>query len=351
MYNILDENDYLVKALDYENPDIQAIQNVTSILSEYDFQSLFDEWSNTKTLSDLIQPVQNATSILSEYDFQSLFDEWSNTKTLSDLIQPVQNATSILSEYDFQSLFDEWSNAKTLSDLIQPDIQAIQNATSFFSECDFQSLLDKFFIDKDTSDLLSSEFFSDSLKLNIDKSKDRTDNITKLLSKASPVLSFEDVDLSELEMILNTSIKYSNKVLSNYKVSKEIKLHGEEAKQNPKSLHDKLEDFKKKFCLLLIIIRLIMSIPQTIETGEFYKDVATKVKTSILNEAQYCWVIKERAYLREAANAKSKVLYRFIYDTKLEIISEIPRWLEVKYVDESGNEYIGWISKISVEKE
>lgn len=135
------------------------------------------------------------------------------------------------------------------------------------------------------------------------------------------------------------------------KVSKEIKLQGEEVKQNPKSIHDKIEDLSKKFCLLLIIIRLIMSIPQTIETGEFYKNIAIKVKTSILKEAQYCWVIKEKAYLRETANAKSKVLYRFIYDTKLEIISEIPRWLEVKYVDESGNEYIGWISKISVEKE
>lgn len=55
--------------------------------------------------------------------------------------------------------------------------------------------------------------------------------------------------------------------------------------------------------------------------------------------------------LRQEANSKSKVLQDLPYDTRLEIVDEIPRWYQVRYVDETGKEITGWISKISVESD
>lgn len=54
--------------------------------------------------------------------------------------------------------------------------------------------------------------------------------------------------------------------------------------------------------------------------------------------------------MRETANAKGKIIVSIPYDSALEIIDDIPRWYQVKYIDDVGNEYSGWISKICVEK-
>nr|WP_243423764.1 SH3 domain-containing protein [Anaerotignum lactatifermentans] len=63
-----------------------------------------------------------------------------------------------------------------------------------------------------------------------------------------------------------------------------------------------------------------------------------------------CYTIKEKSYLRAEANAKSKILATLVYDTELEILEDIPRWYKVKYIDETGVETEGWISKISIER-
>lgn len=292
MRNIFDENDKLEKALNYEQ----------QTFSEVDVKSLLGESSIAKQLEDLYCSAPS-----------------------KQIIQEIQNITPIFSEIDFKSLLGEFSIAKQLEDELS--------------------------IAKQLSNLYSSDFFSDSLKLTIEKSQNQINEIAKSLSEISPMLSLGTMDFSEIEMLSDMSIKYGDIVLSKEEVTKEFELQLEELKQKPKSLYDKFEDVKKKFWLVLLIISLIMFIPQVVETSEFYMDMATKIKTLLSNETQYCWVIKEKAYLRETANAKSKVLCILLYDTKLEIISEIPRWLEVKYVDEAGDEYIGWISKISVEKE
>lgn len=65
----------------------------------------------------------------------------------------------------------------------------------------------------------------------------------------------------------------------------------------------------------------------------------------------FAYVIRDSAILRESADSKSPQIVRVLYDTKLRVISEVPRWVQVEYIDEEGNLLIGWISKISVTTE
>ena len=214
---------------------------------------------------------------------------------------------------------------------------------------DFQPLTD---VAEQLSELYSPRFFTDSLHAAIEQYQAQISKIVRSISATSlSSLALNAIDLSEVEMLPDMSIKYGNAVLSKEEVAQEFELQIKELKQKPKSLYNKFEDVKKKFWLVLLIINLIMFIPQIPETCGFYTDMVAQTKALFFNETEFCRIIKEHAYLRETANSKSKIVCTLLYETELEVVSEIPRWLEVKYTDESGVEYIGWISKISVERE
>ena len=90
--------------------------------------------------------------------------------------------------------------------------------------------------------------------------------------------------------------------------------------------------------------------PQIPETLDFYNHAVSEITAMIQQTNQICYTIRDRSYLRETANAEGKIIISIPYDSALEIIDDIPRWYQVKYNDDDGNEYSGWISKISVEK-
>lgn len=122
-----------------------------------------------------------------------------------------------------------------------------------------------------------------------------------------------------------------------------------------KSIPEKFEDAKKKFWLIFLIFYIISSIPDLADKAEWY---AAKIQTAIsmltaedTSTDVFAYVIKESAVLRESADSKSTQIARLLYDTKLRIISEVPRWYEVEYIDDEGNSLVGWISKISVSTE
>ena len=94
-----------------------------------------------------------------------------------------------------------------------------------------------------------------------------------------------------------------------------------------------------------------MFLPQLPETVDYYRNVVSQIEQVVLQKSQICFTIKEKAFLREEPNSKAKRVVTLPYDTPLEIIETIPRWYQVKYIDENGVEIIGWISKISVETE
>ena len=117
------------------------------------------------------------------------------------------------------------------------------------------------------------------------------------------------------------------------------------------TLREKFESFQQRIWLLLLVLNIIMFLPQVPETVEFYCDTVAQIQELCVERSRICFTIKERSVLREEASSTAARILYLPYDTPLEIVADIPRWYQVKYTDEEGTEIIGWISKISVEKE
>ena len=122
--------------------------------------------------------------------------------------------------------------------------------------------------------------------------------------------------------------------------------------QQPKlDLKQTLDFLKEKYWLVFLIFSLLWTIPDIPDKANFYLDAIGSIQSIVSQENPSCYTIREKSYLREKADAKSPVITTLVYDEKLEIIDTIPRWYQVKYLDENGEEIVGWISKISVEEE
>ena len=113
---------------------------------------------------------------------------------------------------------------------------------------------------------------------------------------------------------------------------------------------EKAEDLKKRFWLLILIVKLLLFLPQTPEIADYYSNAVSEIQAMIGQSERICYTIREISYLREEAASGSRIIIHIPYDSKLEIVDDIPRWYQVKYAAGDGEEYLGWISKISVEK-
>ena len=91
-------------------------------------------------------------------------------------------------------------------------------------------------------------------------------------------------------------------------------------------------------------------IPNLAEATLWYRNLVESLYEIAMDLPEMCYTIKEKSYLRSEANTKSNILAILVYDTELEILEDIPRWYKVKYIDKTGTEKEGWISKISVEE-
>lgn len=125
--------------------------------------------------------------------------------------------------------------------------------------------------------------------------------------------------------------------------------------QTHKSVPELYDEFKKKYWVIAFIIFILLALPDVSDKIEYYTD-KVKAVISILSSQDthaetFAYVIRDIAILRESADSKSPQIVRVLYDTKLRVISEVPRWVQVEYIDEEGNLLIGWISKISVTTE
>lgn len=112
---------------------------------------------------------------------------------------------------------------------------------------------------------------------------------------------------------------------------------------------ERARTLQQKFWLLFWLLRLAVFLPELPDIAGFYGEVFAQIQETVSGEESYCFTVRERSVLRQEANSKSKVLENLPYDTRLEIVDEIPRWYQVRYVDDTGKEITGWISKISVE--
>lgn len=241
------------------------------------------------------------------------------------------------------------ANSISIANTLQPIMQTMSDFALKIPKFEFESLTSAV---RRLSELYSPYFFTDSLQKILEQYQHQiSEMICSISTIPLSLLADNAIDFSEVEILSDMSVKYGETVLSKEKVAQEFESQIKELKQKPRSLYDKFEDVKKKFWLVFLILNLIMFIPQIPETCEFYTDMVAQTKALFFNKTECCWIIKEHAYLRETANSKANIICTLPYDTELEVLSETPRWLEVKYIDESGEEYTGWISKISVERE
>jgi len=116
-----------------------------------------------------------------------------------------------------------------------------------------------------------------------------------------------------------------------------------------------MQCFKVRYWVLTFIIFILLALPDVPDKVEYYTG-KVKAVLSILNSQDmyketFVYVIRDSAVLRESADSKSPQIIRLLYETKFQVISEVLRWVQVKYIDKYGNSFTGWISKISVTTE
>lgn len=133
-------------------------------------------------------------------------------------------------------------------------------------------------------------------------------------------------------------------------LASEVTAQIESVKDEKVSAREKAEDLKKRFWLLILIVKLLLFLPQTPEIVDYYSNAVSEIQAMIGQSEQTCYTIRDISYLREEADSSSRIIIHIPYDSTLEIIDDIPRWYQVKYAAGDGEEYFGWISKISVEK-
>ena len=171
-------------------------------------------------------------------------------------------------------------------------------------------------------------------------------NLDEMLLQAASAFDASRVKVEDEDTISYEGVSYSIEALD-AELQEQIKV----VEENKPTLRERFETLQKKLWLLLLVFNLIMFLPQLPETVDYYRNVVSQIEQVVLQKSQICFTIKEKAFLREEPNSKAKRVVTLPYDTPLEIIETIPRWYQVKYIDENGVEIIGWISKISVETE
>jgi hypothetical protein len=190
------------------------------------------------------------------------------------------------------------------------------------------------------------------------------ETLTPILSNTPLIKSIADAQLNLAEMVRGFNLSsisfgegtliYDGQEYTSAELSAE--LDSEIALvQTHKSIPELYDEFKKKYWVITFIIFILLAFPDVSDKVEYYTEKVKAVISILSSQDMYAetfaYVIRDSAVLRESADSKSPQIVRLLYDTKLRVISEVPRWVQVEYTDEEGNSFIGWISKISVTTE
>lgn len=177
--------------------------------------------------------------------------------------------------------------------------------------------------------------------------KNSIDKIPMYILDEITKMDFSSI-VAEISISDDGALSYQNVTYERNEIPQELERQVQEVRG--KDIPKQLEELKQNHWLLCFIIYILFLIPSTAETTAWYADVGQSIYEAVMDIPQMCYTIKEKSYIRNEANAKSDILTILVYDTKLEILEDIPRWYKVKYIDETGTEIEGWISKISVEE-
>ena len=183
----------------------------------------------------------------------------------------------------------------------------------------------------------------------LEELKNSIDKIPMYILDEITKMDFSSI-VADISISDDGALSYQSVAYEQDEVTQEFMRQVQELEQKPILLKQKVEKIKEKFWLLILIISIALAIPEFAEKITWYFDICQSISEAVLDLPKICYTIKEKSYLRSEADAKSKILTPLVYDTELEILEDIPRWYKVKYIDETGTETEGWISKISVEE-
>ncbi len=165
--------------------------------------------------------------------------------------------------------------------------------------------------------------------------------VSEMVKSALP-----DFEISDTDSLLYDGMEYTGDSLK-----QELEAQIESASNQKILLKERIAQLKSKCWLLILVLQLLWNLPELPQKIEYCENIYHQI-VEIQQEANtIVFTIRERSYLREEASSNAKIIAVLKYDTAVEILDEIPRWFQVKYTDESGEELIGWISKISVDTE
>ncbi|MBQ7784826.1 MAG: SH3 domain-containing protein [Clostridia bacterium] len=160
----------------------------------------------------------------------------------------------------------------------------------------------------------------------------------------------KDFDLEKVE-VTDESVVIGGVEYTQDELAAELEKQIDEVKESKKSLYDRVEGIKKEYYLLFLILTILMALPEIPEKLEFYKDAASEICEFVVQSYEKCQTIKENAKLRAEPTPQAPVLMTVPLHTRLEILESVPRWHQVKYIDQNQEELRAWVSKVSVETE
>ena len=181
----------------------------------------------------------------------------------------------------------------------------------------------------------------------LEELKNSIDKIPMYILDEIRKMDFSSI-VADIRISDDGALSYQNTTYERNEIPQELERQAQEVRQN--EMLNQVEVFKQKHRLLCLIVCILAAIPNIVETTAWYAHAGQSIYEAVMDIPQMGYTIKEKSYIRSEANAKSKILVILVYGTEIEILEDIPRWYKVKYIDETGTETEGWISKISVEE-
>ena len=272
-------------------------------------------------------------------------------KSATSALEQMNKTRSMLSVPD---LTPALSQLQQLDKSILGNYQMAVQAFSSSGIIDRLSEMDKYVKFSTDGFIASLEQLSKSLKMY--QSPTMLDQIGRVLEQwtvidASVFSIAKDFDWSTVEFKEDDVISYDGTDYSPSDLAAELDSQISGVQNAKPSLQERVDQWKKNWWLLLMIINLIWTLPEVPEKIEFYRDAVSHIQEMYADRPEVCYTIKENSVLRKEPSSNADRLCSLLYDTPLEILDDVPRWYQVKYTDPNGFETIGWISKISVEME
>lgn len=144
---------------------------------------------------------------------------------------------------------------------------------------------------------------SPALQMQLDNFQSISKATLSAIGQFAQKFDFSDIQFNDNGTLVYEGVEYSQEA-----IEEEFHLQVKEAESNPSSLKESVDKFKEKYWLIGLIVWLLMFLPQLPQTIDFYGGIISQVYQAINQENPVCYVIKERAYLREESNAKSKIV-------------------------------------------